>query len=81
MIEVKELTGTHGGRIAVHRQSLTARPGAVTAFLGASGAGKTGTLRLILELDTRRPTLEEVLGELCAGSRSVSARSEPDGGR
>lgn len=36
---------------------------------------------VILELDTRRPSLEEVLGELCAGSRAVSARSRPGGGR
>ncbi|MFG2485381.1 MULTISPECIES: ABC transporter ATP-binding protein [Streptomyces] len=52
MIEVKELTRTHGGRTAVDRLSLTARPGAVTAVLGAAGAGKTSALRLILGLDS-----------------------------
>ncbi|MFG2233063.1 ABC transporter ATP-binding protein [Streptomyces sp. NPDC048723] len=52
MIEVKELTRTHGDRTAVDRLSLTARPGAVTAFLGAAGAGKTSALRLILGLDS-----------------------------
>ncbi|WP_314244909.1 hypothetical protein [Streptomyces sp. DSM 40907] len=36
---------------------------------------------VILELDTRRPTLEEVPGELCAASRTVSAESGPEGGR
>ncbi|MFJ7586583.1 ABC transporter ATP-binding protein [Streptomyces sp. NPDC097617] len=52
MIEVKELTKTHGDRTAVDRLCLTARPGAVTALLGAAGAGKTSTLRLILGLDS-----------------------------
>ncbi|MET9689428.1 hypothetical protein ABZY81_13230 [Streptomyces sp. NPDC006514] len=45
------------------------------------GALATAHGIVILELDTRRPTLEEVLGELCAGSRAVSARCRPDGGR
>ncbi|MFB7259291.1 hypothetical protein [Streptomyces nojiriensis] len=41
MIESKELTGTHGDRTAVDGPSLTARPGAVTAFLGASIHGRS----------------------------------------
>ncbi|MFG2988106.1 ATP-binding cassette domain-containing protein [Streptomyces sp. NPDC048257] len=52
MIEVKELTKTHGDRTALDGLSLTAPPGAVTAFLGAAGAGKTSALRLILGLDS-----------------------------
>lgn len=36
---------------------------------------------VILELDTRKPTLEEVLGELCAASRTVSAEAGSEGGR
>ncbi|MGW6981043.1 ABC transporter ATP-binding protein [Streptomyces sp. NPDC054932] len=52
MIEVKELTRTHGSRTAVDRLSLTVRPGAVTAFLGAAGAGKTSAVRLMLGLDS-----------------------------
>ncbi len=44
----------YGRTLAVDRLSFTVRPGRVTGFLGANGAGKSTTMRMILGLD--RPT-------------------------
>ncbi|MFF4263763.1 ABC transporter ATP-binding protein [Streptomyces virginiae] len=81
MIEVKELTEAHGGRTAVDRLSLTAPPGAVTAFLGAAGAGKTSALRLILGLDSPSTGTVTVCGAPLRGRprspHQVGALPEP----
>ncbi|MEV0645004.1 ABC transporter ATP-binding protein [Phytomonospora sp. NPDC050363] len=54
MIEVRQLTKRYGAKAAVDNLSFTVRPGRVTGFLGANGAGKSTTMRAILGLD--RPT-------------------------
>jgi ABC-2 type transport system ATP-binding protein len=51
MIGVKGLTKRYGKTLAVDDLSFTVRPGRVTGFLGANGAGKSTTLRVILGLD------------------------------
>ncbi|MFF2787380.1 ATP-binding cassette domain-containing protein [Streptomyces sp. NPDC058049] len=73
---------TDGGATVV-RAGLS-RPGrlAVTGMTAERvGALATEHGIVILELGTRRPALEEVLGELCAASRTVSAEAGPEGGR
>ncbi|MFF5392271.1 ATP-binding cassette domain-containing protein [Streptomyces sp. NPDC013012] len=56
MLQAIGLTSTPRGDRppAVDDLSFEARPGAVTALLGASGAGKTTVLRLMLELEPGR---------------------------
>ena len=51
MIEVRDLTKSYGGKVAVDHLSFTVEPGRVTGFLGPNGAGKSTTMRLILGLD------------------------------
>jgi len=50
MIEVRALTKSYGGQLAVKGLSFTAPAGKVTGFLGPNGAGKTTTLRCVLGL-------------------------------
>ncbi len=51
MIEVRDLTKSYGGKVAVDQLSFTVEPARVTGFLGPNGAGKSTTMRLILGLD------------------------------
>src|SRR5271165_1668526 len=51
MIEVRDLTKSFGGKVAVDHLAFTVAPGRVTGFLGPNGAGKSTTMRLILGLD------------------------------
>ena len=51
MITIENLTKKHGTRTVLSEISLRARPGRVTAFLGANGAGKSSTLRILLGID------------------------------
>ncbi|MEV0425479.1 ATP-binding cassette domain-containing protein [Micromonospora sp. NPDC050495] len=51
MIEVRELTKSYGGRVAVDGLSVQIQPGVVTGFLGPNGSGKSTTMRMILGLD------------------------------
>lgn len=50
MIEVKNLTKSYGGFIAVDNISFSCRAGAVTGFLGPNGAGKSTAMRMIVGL-------------------------------
>ncbi|WP_405716997.1 ATP-binding cassette domain-containing protein [Streptomyces sp. NBC_00046] len=56
MLQAIGLTSTprRGLRAAVDDLTFEARPGHVTALLGAPGSGKTAALRLMLELDSGR---------------------------
>jgi ABC-2 type transport system ATP-binding protein len=54
VIEVRGLTKRYGGVAAVADLGFDVVPGAVTAFVGRNGAGKSTTLRLLLGLE--RPT-------------------------
>lgn len=51
MIEATHLTKRYGSTTAVDDLSFQVEPGRVTGFLGANGAGKSTTMRLILGLD------------------------------
>jgi ABC-2 type transport system ATP-binding protein len=74
------LTKRYGAITAVDDVSFAVRAGAVTGFLGPSGAGKTTTLRMVLGL--ARPTagtaaiLGQPLGALPDPARSVGANLE-----
>nr|WP_127503228.1 ATP-binding cassette domain-containing protein [Actinoplanes solisilvae] len=50
MISVRDLTKTYGSTRALDGLSFDARPGVVTGFLGANGAGKSTALRILLAL-------------------------------
>ncbi len=47
MLEVRDLVVSYGAIQAVRGVSLTASPGAITAIVGANGAGKSSLLRAI----------------------------------
>ncbi|MFD9223331.1 ABC transporter ATP-binding protein [Streptomyces sp. NPDC060064] len=51
MIESTRLTKRYGDTVAVDNLTFTLEPGKVTGFLGANGAGKSTTLRMILGLN------------------------------
>lgn len=54
MIEATNLTKRYARKIAVDNLSFTAGSGVVTGLLGPKGAGKSTTLRLMLQLDRGR---------------------------
>lgn len=47
MIQVQNLTKSFNNRPVLRRLSFTARDGAITGLLGANGAGKSTTLRIV----------------------------------
>jgi ABC-2 type transport system ATP-binding protein len=49
-IQIDELSYTYGRAEAVHRLSLTVRPGRCYALFGRNGAGKTTTMKCLLNL-------------------------------
>lgn len=51
MIEVTNLTKTHGAITSADRVSFTAEAGLVTGLLGPNGAGKSSVMRIICDLD------------------------------
>ncbi|CAM3476583.1 ABC transporter ATP-binding protein [Occultella aeris] len=51
MLLIDQLVKRHGTRTVLDHVGFEARPGRVTAFLGANGAGKSSTLRILLGLD------------------------------
>jgi len=67
VISARGLTKRYGAVLAVDDLSFDVRPGAVTGFLGANGAGKSTTMRMALGLDA--PT---------AGSVTVAGRAYRD---
>ncbi|QYN37267.1 ATP-binding cassette domain-containing protein [Pseudonocardia sp. DSM 110487] len=67
MISARGLTKRYGAVRAVDDLSFDVTPGAVTGFLGANGAGKSTTIRMVLGLDA--PT---------SGSVTVAGRSYRD---
>jgi ABC-2 type transport system ATP-binding protein len=71
VIEVRSLSKSYGRTVAVDDLTFTVRPGLVTGFLGANGAGKSTTMRMILGLD--RPTAGDVL----IGGRPFRQLAEP----
>lgn len=77
MIEVRGLTKRYGPTTVLDDVSFTVRPGVVTGFLGANGAGKSTTMRLIVGLDRPNAGTATVAGrEYCrlpAPTRQVGA--------
>jgi len=59
MLELRSLTKRFGDFMAVDGVSLAIAPGEFLTFLGASGSGKTTTLRMIAGFET--PTAGEIL--------------------
>src|SRR3954454_1308016 len=51
MILVDQLTKRYGRYTAVDSVSFSVRPGRVTGFLGANGAGKSTSMRMVIGLD------------------------------
>ncbi|MEE6287125.1 ATP-binding cassette domain-containing protein [Georgenia sp. MJ173] len=51
MILIDQLVKRHGTRTVLDHVTFRAEPGRVTAFLGANGAGKSSTLRILLGID------------------------------
>jgi ABC-2 type transport system ATP-binding protein len=67
MITIESLTKRYGGFTALDDVSFTARDGRVTGFLGANGAGKSTTMRVLVGLTPAT-----------AGSATVSGRRFAD---
>lgn len=81
-IELDRLTKRYGAVTAVDELSFTLQPGTITGFLGANGAGKSTTLRMLLGLT--RPTAGRATidglpyAALDHPSRRVGALTDPD---
>jgi ABC-2 type transport system ATP-binding protein len=80
VIEICDLTKRFGEVTAVDRLSFTVGSGTVTGFLGANGAGKTSTLRMLLGLvkpTAGRATIDgKVYRELPGRTHRVGATLE-----
>ncbi len=76
-ISVRGLTKRFGAVTAVDGLSFEVRPGVVTGFLGANGAGKSTTLRIVLGLVSATEGSATVLGlpyaSLAQPARTVGA--------
>jgi ABC-2 type transport system ATP-binding protein len=81
-ISLEGLTKRYGDVLAVDDLSFDLEPGTVTGFVGANGAGKSTTLRMLLGLT--RPTSGRALvngvpyAELPTPAREVGALTDPD---
>lgn len=51
MIEVTDVTKTHGSIVSADQVSFIAEAGVVTGLLGPNGAGKSSVMRIICDLD------------------------------
>jgi ABC-2 type transport system ATP-binding protein len=81
MISARGLTKRYGQVLAVDDLSFDIRPGAVTGFLGANGAGKSTTMRMVLGLDAPTSGTVTVAGrryqDLRSPAREVGALLDP----
>ena len=82
LIEFRELTKRYGDVTAVDHLSFALAPGRVTGFVGANGAGKSTTMRMLLGLT--RPTSGAVTidgaayADLADPLRAVGAMVDPN---
>jgi ABC-2 type transport system ATP-binding protein len=81
-IVLDHLTKQYGGVRAVDDVSLVLAPGRITGFVGANGAGKSTTLRMLLGLTTPTSGSATVDGvpyrELRSPARQIGALTDPD---
>jgi ABC-2 type transport system ATP-binding protein len=81
-IEIDRITKCYGAVTAVDDLSFTLQPGTITGFLGANGAGKSTTLRMLLGLTrptSGRATIDgKRYAELLRPTRAVGAMTDPD---
>jgi ABC-2 type transport system ATP-binding protein len=75
------LTKTYGAVTAVDHLSFTLEPGSITGFVGANGAGKSTTLRMLLGLTTPTSGTATIdgrpYGRLDRPARLVGALTDP----
>ncbi len=69
-IEVRELTKRFGGFTAVDRLSFTVKKGEIFGFLGANGAGKSTTIRMLCGL------LQATSGTAIVGGHDIATRTD-----
>ena len=81
MIVARELTKRYGENLVVDHLSFDVTPGAVTGFLGANGAGKSTTMRMVLGLAAPTAGTATIGGrpyrELTSPAREVGALLDP----
>src|SRR3954447_26262641 len=71
LIELHHLSKSYGSVTAVQDLSLTLNPGRVTGLIGANGAGKSTTLRMLLGLT------EPTTGSVTIGGRRYADLAHP----
>jgi ABC-2 type transport system ATP-binding protein len=81
-IRFDRLTKRYGAVTAVHDFSATLEPGTITGFLGANGAGKSTTLRMLLGLTRPTSGAATIDGQpyaaLAQPARVIGAMTDPD---
>lgn len=81
-IAFHHLTKQYGAVTAVDDLSVTLEPGSLTGFLGANGAGKSTTLRMLLGLTRPTSGTATIDGkeyrDLRRPSRRIGAMTDPD---
>jgi ABC-2 type transport system ATP-binding protein len=81
-IVLDHLTKRYGSVTAVDDFSLVLEPGSVTGFVGANGAGKSTTLRMLLGLTTPTSGSAAIDGKpyakLAEPSKTVGSMTDPD---
>jgi branched-chain amino acid transport system ATP-binding protein len=70
MLDVSGLAFAYDGALAVRDVSLTVQPGEIVALLGANGAGKSTTVRMIAGVLSPQKGAIKFAGELLSGSPS-----------
>jgi branched-chain amino acid transport system ATP-binding protein len=70
VLDVSGLAFAYDGALAVRDVSLTVQPGEIVALLGANGAGKSTTVRMIAGLLTPQKGAIKFAGELLSGAPS-----------
>ena len=81
-IRFDRLTKRYGAVTAVHDFTATLEPGTITGFLGANGAGKSTTIRMLLGLTRPTSGTATINGRpyaaLAQPARVIGAMTDPD---
>jgi branched-chain amino acid transport system ATP-binding protein len=70
VLDISGLAFAYGGALAVRDVSLTVQPGEIVALLGANGAGKSTTVRMIAGILQPQKGSIKFAGELLSGAPS-----------